>query len=210
MKYIFLTTKKGVVKKTTIEAFANIRRNGLTAIKLEKDDELVWSKLTSGEDEIMLVTKNGMAIRFSEKDVRSTGRDTMGVRGIRIKTDDEVISMEVIPNGPSTSLRTTTHKPDLMAVMEKGIGKKTPVVDYPKQKRGGLGVKVADITQKTGKVVYAQLVPQNAECLILTTNKGQVVKLPIESIPHRSRDAQGVILMRTQDIIAAATCLCKT
>ncbi len=207
MKFIFLTTKKGVVKKTTIEQFANIRRNGLTAIKLEKGDELVWSKLTSGEDEIMLVTKNGMAIRFSEKDVRSTGRDTMGVRGIRIKTEDEVISMEVIPSG---ACATKAHAPDLMAVMEKGIGKKTPVIDYPKQKRGGLGVKVADITQKTGKVVYAQLVPQNAECLILTTNKGQVVKLPIESIPHRSRNTQGVILMRTKDTIAAATCLTKS
>lgn len=206
MKFIFLTTKKGVVKKSSIEAFANIRRNGLTAIKLEKGDELVWSKLTSGEDEIMLVTKNGMAIRFSEKDVRSTGRDTMGVRGIRIKTDDEVISMEVISSGSTT---TKARAPDLMAVMEKGIGKKTPVVDYPKQKRGGLGVKVADITQKTGKVVYAQLVPANAECLILTTNKGQVVKLPIDSIPHRSRNTQGVILMRTPDMIAAATCLIK-
>lgn len=202
--FILMATKKGVVKKTKLSEYENIRRNGLVAIKLEAGDELAWAKLTSGTDDIILVTHDGKSIRFSETEVRHTGRDTMGVRGILLKDGDYVVSMEVINE--------TTKKTDFLTVMEKGIGKKTAVSGFPKQKRGGQGVKVAEIKDKTGKVVVSQLVPQLAEEVIFTSVKGQVVKLPLTSIPQLSRATSGVILMRftdKHDTIAAATCLTK-
>jgi DNA gyrase subunit A len=202
--YILMATKKGIVKKTKLSEYENIRRNGLVSIKLESGDELAWAKLTSGNDDILLVTHDGKSIRFSEAEVRHTGRDTMGVRGILLKPDDYVVSMEVIND--------ETKKADFLTIMEKGIGKKTAVAGFPKQKRGGQGVKVAEIKEKTGKVVVSQMVPANCEEVIFTSTKGQVVKLPLKSIPQLSRATSGVILMRfadKHDTVAAATCLTK-
>jgi len=202
--YIFMSTKRGVVKKTKLSEFENIRRNGLVSIKLESGDQLIWAKLTSGEDDILLVSHDGKSIRFAEGEVRHTGRDTMGVRGVMLKSDDSVVSMDVIDD--------LAKKGEFLTVMEKGIGKKTEVSGFPKQRRGGQGVKVAEIKPKTGKVVVSQLVPPNCEEVILTSNKGQVVKLPIKSVPKLSRATSGVILMRftdKNDTIAAATCLTK-
>lgn len=200
-EYIFMTTRKGTVKKTSISEYENIRRNGIVSIKLEAGDELVWARLTSGKDEIMLVSQGGKSIRFKEKQVRSTARDTMGVRGILIKGNDVVVGMDIVePEG------------NIFVVMEHGIGKCSPLKDFPKQNRGGQGVKVANITSKTGKIVTAQVIPNNAESVILTSSKGQVVKLPIASVPKLSRVTQGVILMRfsnPNDFLAAATCLTK-
>jgi DNA gyrase subunit A len=202
--YILMATKKGVVKKTKLSEYENIRRNGLVSIKLESGDELAWAKLTSGDDDILLVTHEGKSIRFSESEVRHTGRDTMGVRGILMKDNDYVVSMEIINE--------ETKKADFLTLMEKGIGKKTNVSGFPKQKRGGQGVKVAEIKDKTGKVVVSQMVPADCEEVILTSHKGQVVKLPLKSIPQLSRATSGVILMRFNDkadTVAAATCLTK-
>lgn len=202
--FILMATKKGIVKKTKLSEYENIRRNGLVSIKLESGDELAWAKLTSGNDDILLVTHDGKSIRFSESEVRHTGRDTMGVRGILLKPDDYVVSMEVIND--------ETKKADFLTIMEKGIGKKTAVSGFPKQKRGGQGVKVAEIKEKTGKVVVSQMVPANCEEVIFTSTKGQVVKLPLKSIPQLSRATSGVILMRfadKHDTVAAATCLTK-
>lgn len=202
--YIFMATKRGVVKKTKLSEFENIRRNGLVSIKLESGDQLIWAKLTSGEDDILLVSHDGKSIRFAEGEVRHTGRDTMGVRGVMLKTEDSVVSMDVID--------AQAKKGEFLTVMEKGIGKKTEVSGFPKQRRGGQGVKVAEIKPKTGKVVVSQLVPPDCEEVILTSNKGQVVKLPIKSVPKLSRATSGVILMRfadKNDTIAAATCLTK-
>jgi len=204
INYIVMATKKGVVKKTKITEYEHIRRNGLLAIKLENGDELAWAKLSSGNDDVLLVTHDGKSIRFSETEVRSTGRDTMGVRGILLKQNDYVISMDIINQ--------KNKKSDFLTIMEKGIGKKTPVSGFPKQKRGGQGVKVAEIKPRTGKVVVSQLVPEESEEVILTSIKGQVVKLPMKSIPQLSRATSGVILMRftnKDDTIAAATCLTK-
>lgn len=204
INYILMATKKGVVKKTKLSEYENIRRNGLLAIKLEAGDELIWAKLTSGEDDVLLVTHEGKSIRFSESEVRHTGRDTMGVRGILAKPGDYVVAMEVIND--------ETKKADFLTVMEKGLGKKTAVSGFPKQKRGGQGVKVAEIKDKTGKIAVSQLVPADCEEVILTSTKGQVVKLPMKSIPQLSRATSGVILMRfadKSDTIAAATCLTK-
>src|ERR1035437_2819862 len=205
-KYVFLTTKKGTVKKSALSEFANIRRSGILAIKLEKDDELVWSKLSSGNDDILLVTRNGKSIRFPEKSVRGMGRNTMGVRGILIKKDekdDRVIQMDVIGKD---------DKSEVLTIMEKGLGKRTPVDQFHIQGRGGQGVKVAEVTDKTGKVVTSQIIPTGAEEVIMTSQKGQIVKLEINSIPKLSRATQGVILMRFSDKtdhVASAACLGK-
>jgi len=204
IEYILMATKKGVVKKTKLSQFENIRRNGLVSIKLESGDELTWAKLTSGNDDVLLVTHEGKSIRFSESEVRHTGRDTMGVRGISLKPGDYVVAMEVI--------NSENKKADFLTLMEKGVGKKTNITGFPKQKRGGQGVKVAEIKPRTGKVVLSQMVPAESEEVILTSTKGQVVKLPLKSIPQLSRATSGVILMRfadKNDTIAAATCLTK-
>ncbi len=199
-KYIIMVTRNGTAKKTRISKYKNIRTNGIISIKLEKGDELVWCKLTNGEDDAILVTYNGKSIRFSEKEIRATGRDTMGVRGIILKEGDKVVGMGVISQ--------KTSRNDFLTVMESGKGKRTPLSGFPKQKRGGQGVKVADVTSKTGKVVTAQVIPEETQNIILNSIKGNVVKLPIASLPKLGRATQGVILMRLKsgDKIAAATC----
>ena len=204
VKFILMATKHGTVKKSKLTEYENIRRSGLVAIKLEKDDELTWARITSGSDDILLVSHEGKSIRFSETEVRHTARDTMGVRGILLKGTDFVVSVDVIND--------ETKKADFLTLMEKGIGKKTAIKDFPKQKRGGQGVKVADIKDRTGKVVVSQIVPVETDSVILTSMKGQVVKLPINSVPRLGRATSGVILMRfadKSDTIAAATCLTK-
>jgi len=200
--YIFLATKNGTVKKTAISEFVNLRRNGLTAIKLTPEDELCWAKLTDGSSDVILITNQGKAIKFNERQVRPMGRDTMGVRGILVKRGDFVIGMDVIEDAGA----------DLLVVMEKGLGKRSPLSDFPKQGRGGVGVKACQVTSRTGKVVCAQIIPPKTESLLLTSGKGQVVKLPIDQVPKLSRATQGVILMRfanPNDSLAAATCLTK-
>ncbi len=200
-KFAFMATQKGTVKKTPLVAYENIRRNGLISIKLEKDDYLCWVRLTSGENSIILVSKNGQSICFKESDVRPTGRDTIGVRGINIKNDDVVVGMEVCD--PET---------DLLIVTENGMGKKTKMKGWPIQKRGGQGVKAAQISTRTGKIVAARAITEQDENLVLSSIKGQTIKLDLKSIPRLQRQTQGVILMRfakNADTIAAAACLSK-
>lgn len=201
-EFILMATKNGTVKKTKLSEYENIRRSGLLAIKLEAEDLLSWVKITSGTDDILLVTHEGKSIRFNEDEVRATARDTMGVRGILLSAQDYVISMDMIKKGDKEST--------LLTIMEKGIGKKTPVSDFPKQKRGGQGVKVAEVKDKTGKVIVSELVGRDCDSIVITSTKGQMVKLPIASIPKLGRATSGVILMRFAaggDTIAAATCL---
>jgi DNA gyrase subunit A len=200
--YVFLTTKKGTVKKSKISEFENIRRNGIAAIKLEGGDELVWSNFTTGDNDVFLVTKDGKAIRFSEKSVRPMGRATMGVRGIKVVGNDEVISMDIIDK--------EDNQAQLLTVMENGLGKRSSVGLFRGQSRAGQGVKVAKVTDKTGQVVYAKILPPNCKEIIMTSRRGQVVKLEVESIPKLSRDTQGVILMRfsnSSDKVASATAI---
>ncbi|MBI2613157.1 MAG: DNA gyrase subunit A [Candidatus Levybacteria bacterium] len=200
-KYVFLSTKNGTVKKTALTEFENIRRNGILAIKLDKGDELVWSALTEGNNEVILTSRDGKAIRFSEKSVRPLGRSTRGVRGIKLQNTDEVISMDVIKKDDKT---------DLITIMENGLGKKTPVSQFRGQSRGGQGVKVAKVTPKTGKVAFAQVVPPNCKNIIITSKRGQVVKLELSQIPRHSRNTQGVKLMRfsnSTDRVTSATCV---
>ncbi|MDO8639659.1 MAG: DNA gyrase C-terminal beta-propeller domain-containing protein, partial [bacterium] len=202
--YVFLSTINGIVKKTKLSEFENIRRSGILAIKLDKGDELAWSRITSGSDDILLATKEGKAIRFSEKSVRPLGRNTQGVRGIKIAPQDRVICMDIIPKDmpPKTG--------ELLTIMENGLGKKTGVWEFRGQSRAGQGVKVAKVTPKTGKVAFAQVMPLNCKEIIITSRRGQVVKLQANQIPKHSRNTQGVILMRFSnhgDSVTSATCL---
>ncbi len=200
-KFVFLTTKKGTVKKTSLSEFENMRKSGIVAIKLDSQDELVWSNLSHGDDDILIFTRNGKAIRFSEKSVRPLGRSTQGVRGILITKDDEVVGMDVIEK---------TEKSDLLVIMENGLGKRTVVTQFKRQSRGGQGVKAANVNAKTGKVAVAQVIPPNCQDVIMTSRRGLIVKLSLNGIPRLSRATQGVILMRfsaSTDHVASATCI---
>ncbi len=201
--FVLMATKNGTIKKTPILAYEAIRRSGIIAIKLTPGDQLRWAKLTDGNDLVFLVSKKGLSIKFDEKDVRPMARDTMGVRGIKIKPGDELIGMDVIQKGDD--------KADLLVICEKGIGKKTQISAWPNQLRGGVGVKAANLAEKTGDIQTAQILTKEDEGLILTSQKGQVMRTTLRSIPRLTRDTQGVIVMRLSagDKVAAATVIQK-
>lgn len=201
--FAVLATKKGVIKKTAIKQYEAIRRSGIIAIKLQAGDQLRWAKLTHGDDNIILVSKKGLSIKFKEADVRPMARDTMGVRGIKMREDDELIGMDVVSRDDD--------KADLLVITERGIGKKTPVAAWPLQLRGGVGVKAASLAEKTGLIVTAQILTKDEEALILTSQRGQVIRTTLRSVPRLTRDTQGVIIMRltAADKVAAATVLAK-
>lgn len=187
-KYLTMATKKGTIKKTAVKDFENVRKSGLIAIKLRPDDSLEWVKETNQEDEIMIITKNGKSIRFNEKDMQEIGRKSIGVRGIRIKSDDEAVQMEVVKDKETA---------ELLVIMENGLGKMTRVQDYRLQSRGGTGVKTAQITNKTGKIVGAAVIDKHTDAdLIIISKTGQVIRLNIKHIPSQGRATQGVYLMR--------------
>ena len=212
--FLFFTTKAGVVKRTALSKYENIKSNGLIAIKLNDKDSLVWVNRTTGDDHISLVSREGKCIRFNEKDVRPTDRDTMGVRGILLKGTDYIISMESFsPEEPVAKDKRTKVFRDLLVVTENGMGKRTPLKEYPVQNRSGQGLKVSETTDKTGKVAGALLVDHDSEMLLITTSQGQAIKLPIKNIPQLGRATQGVILMRFAkdgDSVAAITATSET
>ncbi len=212
-KFLLMVTQDGTVKKTRIVEFDSIRQSGKIAIKLEADDSLKWVKTTSGTDATLLVSHAGKSIKFKEEDVRPTARDTMGVRGIELKSGDYVVGMEVFSTSKvaPTDKRKKTFE-DVLIVMEKGLGKRTSIRDWPLQKRGGQGVKPAEITAKTGQIIACIGVDETIDQVILTSRSAQVIKLPIKNIPQLGRATQGVILMRFAkkgDTVAAVTCLEK-
>lgn len=206
---IFMATKTGVVKKTGFDKFTNIKSSGLIAIRLDEGDELVWVKETTTDFEIMLVTHDGKVIRFPETEVRETGRATRGVTGIKLSKSDYVVAMEAIKvseDAPGDKRRKWFK--DLLVVTHLGLGKRTNIEDFRGQHRGGKGIKVANLTSKTGPVAQAFLVTQDIEQVIISAKSGQVIKLPLKNIPRLSRDTQGVILMRftdKDDYVATAT-----
>ena len=194
-----------MVKKVKLEAFSNVRRSGLIAIKLKNEDKLIWAKPTSGKDHIQLITAGGQAIRFKESDVRDMGRSAAGVRGIRLKKDDTVVGMGVIKN-ESDKIK----KYQVLSVMEQGFGKRTPLNLYKVQGRGGSGIKTAKVTPKTGKLTNAYIV--NSETmkerdLIVISENGQVIRLPFKSVSQSGRDTQGVRLMRFKEDNDKIACL---
>lgn len=193
-KYLVMVTKKGLIKKTSLEDFGNVRRSGLIALKLKGDDSMEWVKPSSGKDEISIITLKGLAIRFEENDVRPMGRTAAGVRGIRLHDKDEVISMDIVD--PSNK------NLELLIVGENGIGKRTALSQYKVQGRGGSGIKTAEITQKTGNLIHACLVDGSKEDnydLLLMSNKGQTIRLPLKAVSVSGRATQGVRLMRFKE-----------
>lgn len=200
--YIVMVTKDGVIKKVTASAFENVRRSGLIALTLRGGDLLRWAKLTSGSDELILVTKKGQSIRFAEKDVRPMGRQASGVRAVRLKKGDEVVGMDVINKEQVANGK-------LLVIMENGFGKHTLVKQYKRQRRGGSGIKTAKITSKTGNVVGARIVDKEETELITISKKGQVIHTTLAAIPVLGRATQGVRIMKleTGDAVASITAL---
>ncbi|OGY18311.1 MAG: DNA gyrase subunit A [Candidatus Chisholmbacteria bacterium RIFCSPLOWO2_01_FULL_50_28] len=212
-QYLLMATRKGVVKKSRLSGYANIKSNGLIAIVLTEGDELVWVKVAKENDHVILATKKGKSIRFSESQVRPTARDTMGVRGIELAANDLVVGVEVFtPLGKQPKDRRKKFFKDLFVVTDRGMGKRTPLDQYPLQHRGGQGVKVATLSDRTGDITSAMFVDQTTDQIILTSHKAQVIKLPLKNIPRLKRATQGVILMRfakAGDKVAAVASLVK-
>ncbi|MBI2098615.1 MAG: DNA gyrase subunit A [Candidatus Wildermuthbacteria bacterium] len=211
VKYLAMITKNGIIKKTPLEDFKNVRRNGLIAITLKKGDGLKTVRKTTGEDEMIIVTKKGQSVRFEEKDVRSMGRSAAGTRAIRLKKGDEVVGMDVIQN-PKSEARNPKQEQFVLVVMENGYGKRTDIKEYRLQGRGGSGIKTANITSKTGEVAYARVLggeEEGEEDLIVISRQGHVIRTAIDSIPKISRSTQGVRIMKLEsgDKVASAACV---
>ncbi len=194
-KYFIMVTKNGIIKKVEVDQFNNVRRSGLIAIKLKEGDILSWVKPSTGKDDIILATIKGQAIRFKEKGVRSMGRSAGGVRGIRLKIEDKVVGVDLIPYGK------ISKDEQLLVVTNNGYGKRTSLNAYKVQGRGGSGIKTAKVTNKTGNLSSARIVSSKIddEDLIIISKKGQVIRLPINSINVLSRATQGVRLMSFKD-----------
>ncbi|MEX0649693.1 MAG: DNA gyrase subunit A [Candidatus Andersenbacteria bacterium] len=194
-EYLVMATRNGLIKKTSREDFLNIRRSGLKAITVREGDALEWVAVSSGKDEVMLVTRNGQAVRFPEKDVRPMGRTAAGVIGMRLKKSDEIVAMYVFSPTDAKSL-------EIMVVTEQGYGKRTPVKEYRTQKRGGSGIKTASITAKTGAIVNAALINMEElkdTDLLIISEKGQVIRIATDSISKQGRATQGVRVMKASD-----------
>jgi len=204
VKYLVMVTKDGIIKKTALEEFNNVRKSGLIAITLKKGDILKGVQKTSGEDEIILVTKKGQGIRFKEKQIRSMGRSAAGVKAIRLKKGDEVVEMDII-QAQDEKLKTKNY---LLVVTENGFGKRTDLKEYRIQGRGGSGIKSANITPKTGELVASKVLSDEEE-LIVISKRGQVIKTTISTISILSRSTQGVRIMKleTGDRVASVTCI---
>ncbi|MEK7510315.1 MAG: DNA gyrase subunit A [Patescibacteria group bacterium] len=209
VQYLLMATKNGIMKKTALEEFVHVRRSGLIAISLKKDDVLRGVQKTSREDEVILTTKRGQSIRFKEKEVRSMGRTAAGIRAIRLKKGDELVGMDVIANQKSKIKDQKSQIPYLFVLTENGYGKRTDIKEYRLQGRGGSGIKTVKITAKTGALAYAKVLLGDEEDLIVISRRGQIIRTPINSIPTISRSTQGVRIMRLedQDKVASAACV---
>ncbi|WP_042277521.1 DNA gyrase subunit A [[Clostridium] dakarense] len=186
-QYLLLATRNGIVKKTKREEFKNINKSGLIAIGLREDDELIDVKITDGNKDVLLVTKNGMSIRFDENDIRHMGRTAMGVKGVSLSKDDKVVSMNLSDEGT-----------DLLVVSENGFGKRTDIAEYRTQIRAGKGIKTYNIAEKTGKLVGAEMVNEDDEMMIINSD-GVLIRLRVNEISLFGRVTSGVKLMKTND-----------
>lgn len=185
--FLFMGTKQGIVKKTPLSEFKNLRKNGLIAINLRDGDELLKVKVTRGDADIIIVTQDGNAIRFNEKDVRSMGRTASGVRSINLREDDIAVCMDIAVEGE-----------DLLVISENGFGKRTPITEYKRQKRGGTGLITYKLSEKTGKVIGATVCKIDDELMLINTS-GVAIRINVSGISVTSRSAMGVTLMRTSE-----------
>lgn len=194
--YLFMATKKGLVKKTLISEYKNIKKSGLQAINLREDDELIEVKITNDKKDIIMVTKQGQCIRFNEKDVRATGRTSMGVIGMNLSYDDEVVAMQLNTQGQY-----------LLFVSEFGMGKRTDTDEFPVQHRGGKGIKCYKITERTGNVVAAKAINEENEVMIINT-EGIIIQLMVKEVSILGRITSGVKLIdmdfEKKDIVVAS------
>jgi DNA gyrase subunit A len=205
-KFLMMVTNKGTAKKTAIEDFNNVRRSGLIALKLKPEDNLEWVRPTSGKDDVMIVTSGGQAIRFKEVNIRPMGRTASGVRGMKLKSNDHIVGMDIV----LTEL-VKNKVLELLVVSENGLGKRTPIAEYKVQSRGGSGIKTMNITPKTGKIISVNIINNTDEQdLMAISVKGQVIRTPLKSIPTLGRATQGVRIMRFKeegDKVASMTLL---
>lgn len=188
-KYLLFATRNGLIKKTALTEYNSARKTGLQAISLKENDELIDVRLTDGEDNVVLVTKEGMCITFDEKDVRPVGRVSQGVIGIRLDEQDQVIGMESIIAG---------NRATLLAITENGFGKRTELDEYRVQSRGGKGVITYKITPKTGSIIGIRIVEEDDD-IMLITDTGTIIRLNVKDISVLGRSTQGVTLMRTNE-----------
>jgi DNA gyrase subunit A len=189
-KFLIMSTKQGLIKKTPIEEFAKVRRSGLIAIKLKTGDELRWVKYTTGSDDVIFSTANGQAIRFDEKDARPMGRTAAGVRGMRLKKGDWIMSMDLI------SQKEKMENVQILVITENGLGKRTDLSQYKRQRRGGSGIKTLKVTPKTGQIVSLHVIDKSEERdLVMISKAGQTLRTPVGKISTLGRATQGVRLM---------------
>jgi DNA gyrase subunit A len=187
--YLFMATTKGTIKKTPFKDYANIRTNGLIAIKLDNGDELRWIKKTTGDNDVIISTSAGQAVRFNEKDARPIGRSARGVRGVRLRPNDRVVGMDIVTSDDQT----------LLVISEKGFGKKTKVSQFPSHKRGGVGIKAAVVTNKTGPIISVQSLGSDMTEALLISKNGQTIRLSLGDIKELGRTTQGVTIMRLSE-----------
>lgn len=193
--YLFMATSKGTIKKTPLKDYANIRTNGLIAIKLDDGDELKWIQKTTGEHDVIISTSAGQAIRFSEKDARPMGRAARGVRGVRLRPNDWVVGMDIVSD----------NERSLLVLSENGYGKATKVANFPSHKRGGVGIKAAVVTAKTGPIIDVRTLEENASEILIISKKGQTIRVGLKDIPTLGRTTQGVRIMKLGDGDAVAS-----
>lgn len=187
--FLFMATIKGTIKKTPLKDYANIRTNGLIAIKLDEGDELRWIQKTTGKNDVIVSTSAGQAIRFSETDARPMGRAARGVRGVRLRPNDQVVGMDIADDDGRS----------LLVISENGYGKATKVANFPAHKRGGVGIKAAVVTAKTGPIIAVRTLEADASEVLLISNKGQAIRVALKDIPTLGRTTQGVRIMRMRE-----------
>ncbi len=191
--YFIFTTKMGTTKRTPLSQFANIRKNGLIAVGLHEEDELISVRLTDGKKDVIIGTRDGMLIRFKEEDIRSMGRTAAGVRGIKLRKGDYVVGMEIVEPGQ-----------EILVVTEKGYGKRTPESEYRLQNRGGVGLKTMHITEKNGPMCAVKTVDGSEDIMIITIN-GIIIRMDVNDISVIGRSTQGVRLIRLGEEELVAT-----
>ncbi|MBM3712347.1 MAG: DNA gyrase subunit A, partial [Actinobacteria bacterium] len=187
-EYLIMATKKGMIKKTPLKEYNSSRRDGIAAISLQQGDELISVEKSNGNDEIVMVSKNGQAIRFSEKDCRFMGRNTRGVKGMRLSKTDQVLTMMVAKEIGG----------DIFILTENGFAKRTTLSEYKRQRRGGVGVGTVKITEKKGKVAGAGILRDEHDIIIITTN-GILIRIPAKSVRRTGRATQGIKVMKVKE-----------
>ncbi len=202
IKYLVMATQDGIIKKTVLSGFDNVRKSGLIAITLKKGDSLKGVVKSTGEDDIIFVTKKGKSIRFKEKMMREMGRQASGVKGMRLSGGDKVVGMDLV-----SAVENKDQKKYLLIITENGYGKRTEIKEYRLQGRGGSGIITAKITSKTGEIVASKVLTDE-EDLIVISRSGQVIRTEIKSIPILSRGTQGVRIMRLDDDDKVASAVC--